>query len=169
MCVWCLPYIWCRRELGRSESKVSRGYFGIGIENQKTPSNLGMLWRSAFNFGAAFLFTIHRRYPPQVSDTVKAWRHVPLHNYEDLAAFLASCPLDCYLIGIELHEHATPLQRFTHPERAVYLLGSEDRGLSDEALKECDRVVQIESRMCLNVAVAGSIVMWHRIQQRHKQ
>jgi tRNA G18 (ribose-2'-O)-methylase SpoU len=145
---------------------MTRGYFGIGIENQKTPANLGTLWRSAFNFGASFLFTVNRRYPPQVSDTVKAWRHVPLQNYGDIDAFAGAVPMDCEVIGVELHDHATPLKRFHHPERAIYLLGAEDKGLSAKALGLCQRVIQIESRQCLNVAVAGSIVMWHRNQQR---
>lgn len=142
-----------------------RGYFGIGIENIKTPANLGTLWRSAFNFGAAFLFTVHQRYPPQRSDTVKAWRHVPLHNYVDFEAFSGAVPMDCEVIGVELHERAKPLGNFTHPERAIYLLGAEDSGLSKAAICRCSRLVQIESLMCLNVAVAGSIVMWHRNRQ----
>jgi tRNA (guanosine-2'-O-)-methyltransferase len=143
---------------------MTRGYFGIGIENNKTPANLGTLWRSAFNFEAAFLFTIHRRYPKQASDTVKAWRHVPLYTHDTFEAFESALPMDCELIGVELHERAKPLAQFVHPERAVYLLGAEDTGLSEAALKRCHRIVQIESRLCLNVAVAGSIVMWHRKQ-----
>ena len=31
---------------------LEAGYFGIGIENGKTPENLGVLWRSAQNLGA---------------------------------------------------------------------------------------------------------------------
>ena len=33
-------------------------FFGIGIQNGKTPENLGVLWRSAQNLGASFIFTI---------------------------------------------------------------------------------------------------------------
>ena len=33
-------------------------YFGIGIQNGKTPENLGVLWRTAQNMGASFIFTI---------------------------------------------------------------------------------------------------------------
>lgn len=157
---------WYRYRVDVAEGQMSRGYFGIGMENHKTPPNLGTLWRSAFNYDAAFLFTIHKRYKEQASDTCKAWKHVPLQNYEDFAAFDSALPVGCDVIGIELHDRSTPLKRFVHPERAVYLLGAEDHGLSPEALQRCDRLIQIESKMCLNVAVAGSIVMWHRMQQR---
>lgn len=49
-----------------------RGYFGIGIYNPKTETNMGTLWRSAYNFGADFIFTIGMRYKKMGSDTAKA-------------------------------------------------------------------------------------------------
>lgn len=145
---------------------MRRGFYGIGIENGKKSANTGTLWRSAYIFNAAFLFTIRRRYQHQASDTVKAWRHVPMYHFEDWDAFLGALPRDCHLIGIEQDEHAQALDGFTHPERAVYVLGAEDSGLSESARKGAHRLVHIQSRLCLNVAVAGSIVMWHRQQQR---
>lgn len=47
-----------------------RGYFEIGIYNNKTPSNLGTLWRSAYQLGAAGIFVIGQRYPKQASDYI---------------------------------------------------------------------------------------------------
>ena len=60
-------------------------------------------------------------------------------------------------------------QSLVRPGRAVYLLGAEDRGLSAEELRHCDRVVTIEAvrQPMFNVSVAGSIVMYHRLHQRH--
>jgi tRNA G18 (ribose-2'-O)-methylase SpoU len=146
-----------------------RGYFGIGIEHHKTEANIGTLWRSAFTFGASFLFTIARRYQPQASDTTQAWRHIPLSSYLTLDVFWEAIPRDCQVIGIELDARAKPLESFRHPERAVYLLGAEDHGLSNAARERCHRIVQIDVPVCLNVAVAGSIVMYHRSRQRARQ
>ena len=44
-------------------------FFGIGIQNGKTPENLGVLWRTAQNLGASFIFTIGNRYASQACDT----------------------------------------------------------------------------------------------------
>jgi hypothetical protein len=44
-------------------------FFGIGILNGKTPENLGVLWRSAQNLGASYIFTIGNRYAKQACDT----------------------------------------------------------------------------------------------------
>lgn len=140
-----------------------RGYFGVGIENCKTGANIGTLWRSAHNLGAAFIFVIGKRYEFQSSDTTKAWRSVPLFQYLTFDEFYGHLPHDCRLIGLEFpHPTARSLAGFHHPERAVYLLGAEDSGLTQKAKDKCHHIVYIESKMCLNVAVAGSIVLYDR-------
>lgn len=141
-----------------------RGYYGIGIENNKTPSNLGTLWRSAWNLDAAFVFTIGHRYKHQSSDTGKAWKHLPFFQYESLGHFLRSLPHDAPLVGVEFpHPDAKPLSTFSHPERAVYLLGAEDHGLSKDALQACHKLVYIPSKASLNVAAAGTVLMYDRV------
>ena len=146
----------------RRSARKGRGYFGIGIERSKTEANVGTLWRSAYSLGAAFVFTIGKRYPRQASDVSQSWRHIPLLEYADVLDFRAHLPYDCQTIGVELTDDAVPLETFVHPARAVYLLGPEDGSLSAAALELCQRVVRFESRYCLNVAVAGSIVMYDR-------
>ncbi len=146
-----------------------RGYFGIGIMNTKCPMNIGTLWRSANIFGASFIFTIGRRYKHQASDTLNTPCHVPLYNYEDFSDFSAHRPLACQLIGVEQSESSVSIGCFAHPERAVYLLGAEDNGLPKEAVSYCQSVIHIDTRFCLNVAVAGSIVMFDRVGKADKR
>lgn len=142
-----------------------RGYFGIGIQNTKTEVNTGTLWRSAKLLGASFIFTIGRRYQRQVSDTLKAYRSIPLYNYVDFNSFYSHLPYNCFLIGIELDEKASLLKNFMHPERCVYLLGAEDNGLTKEAISKCHKLIQLPGEFSMNVAVAGSIVMYDRISK----
>jgi tRNA G18 (ribose-2'-O)-methylase SpoU len=139
-----------------------RGYFGIGILHTKTEANVGTLWRSAYLYGAAFIFTIGRRYKAQCSDTPKTPRHIPLYEYDTIEEL--RIPHDCPLIGIELAESAIALPEFKHPERAIYLLGAEDHGLTKEAIDRCHQLVQIPSLQpqSLNVASAGTVLMYDR-------
>lgn len=141
---------------------MKRGYFEIGMFQPKTHENLGTLWRSAYQLGAAGIFTIGRRYQRQASDTLKAWRHVPLRNYESFEQFHAAMPHDCPLVAVEMG--GTPLPTFRHPQRAIYLLGSEDSGLPPSVLAACHQLVSLPSvnANSYNVAVAGSLVMFHR-------
>lgn len=145
----------------------ARGFCGIGVFRAKTPANIGTLWRSARALGADFIFTVGERYQRQPSDTTKAWRHVPLYRYRDIDDLIDHLPYDCRLVGVELADNALPLPAVIHPERACYLLGAEDHGLSDEQLARCHDVVVIPGAShCLNVATAGSIVLYDRATKR---
>lgn len=143
---------------------TNRGYCGIGIDCAKSNLNIGTLFRSSFCFGADFIFTINKRYTKQKSDTPKAWRHLPLYHYRDVNDFIEHLPYDCKLIGVEILPEAENLVHFVHPERAIYLLGAEDVGLSENTLKMCHHKIQIGyAAQCLNVAIAGSIILYDRI------
>ena len=141
---------------------MTRGYFGIGIEHTKTETNVGTLWRSANIMGAQFIFTIGMRYRKQASDTTKAWRHIPLFHFLTFESFYENMPFDCRLVGIEIDAAAQHLYGYVHHERCIYLLGAEDHGLTNRALSRCHDLVVIPGDRCLNVAVAGSIVMYDR-------
>lgn len=146
-------------------AKATRGYFGIGVYRPKTETNMGTLWRSAHQLGAAFIFAIGKRYDPhtQHGDTCKAFRHIPLHYYDAMANL--SVPRDCQLIGIEMG--GEPLRAFSHPARCIYLLGAEDDGLPPDVQAMCNHVISLDSirQNSFNVHVAGSIVMYDRLMK----
>lgn len=148
---------------------MTRGYFGIGIENIKTEQNIGTLWRSASILGASFIFTIGKRYKKQSSDTMKSWKHIPLYNYETFEDFFKCMPYDCKLIGVELDSKSVQVANFKHPERCVYILGAEDHGLTNESMEKCHEFVQLPGEHCMNVSVAGSIIMYDRIIKINNQ
>ena len=141
---------------------VHRGYCAIGIWHPKHEVNAGGLWRSALAFGAAMCFTVGRRFKREASDTTSAWRYMPMMNFRDLDDLKEHLPYSCLLVAVELTEEARDLRHFCHPERACYLLGAEDHGLRKEVLEKCNLVTQIASKLCLNVATAGSIVLYDR-------
>lgn len=144
----------------------SRGFFAIGIEHNKCAANIGTLWRSAMSYDAAFVFTVGRRYQQQSSDTTVTWRHIPLFAFETLDDLIQHLPYSCPLVGVEIGCGAKPIAAYHHRERAAYLLGAEDRGLSADALSRCHELVELPGRFCLNVSVAGSLVMFDRHQKR---
>lgn len=71
-------------------------------------------------------------------------------------------PKGARIVGVELTKDATDLETFHHPRRCVYLLGAEDHGLSQQAIKKSHFLVKFKSQLSLNVSVAGSIVMYDR-------
>ena len=143
-----------------------RGYFAIGAERISKAMNLGNIMRSGHAFGASFTFTIGASYAALEAraDTSKGQYHLPHYNWTSLDEI--ALPNGCKLVGIELTETAIDLPSFLHPMRAAYVLGPERGSLSPELLARCDKVVKIPTRFCINVAMAGAIVMYDRVRSR---
>lgn len=142
----------------------TRGFFAIGIDHNKTRMNLGTLWRTANLFRSAFIFTIGARYERQASDTLQTPNSIPLFRFADVSDLLEHLPHGCPLVGVELDEGAVDLHEFRHPLRACYLLGAEDHGLAPAVTRRCHRLVRLPGGS-LNVAVAGSLVIYDRWRQ----
>ena len=144
---------------------MNRGYFGIGVYHAKKDVNIGTLMRSACCFGASFVFTIGRRYSRQAADTVHSMKNIPCYHYADIEELKEHIPVGCRIVGVELIDSAREVGRYSHPDRAIYLLGAEDHGLTPKALSHCHDVVVIPgASRCLNVSAAGSIVLYDRIR-----
>lgn len=141
-----------------------RGYFAIGAEHISKSLNLGNMVRSAHAFGASFVFTIgaHYRALEAWSDTSKAPAHLPLYNWGNAGEMVL--PEGCRLVGVELLDEAIDLPSFRHPLQAAYVLGPERGELSAEILGRCDHVVKIPTKFCINVAMAGAILMYDRVR-----
>jgi tRNA G18 (ribose-2'-O)-methylase SpoU len=140
-----------------------RGYFAIGVEGISKPMNMGNLFRSAHAFGASFVFTIRAdaRAFNMPSDTSRGAAHLPSFAFSSVPEL--QLPKGCRLVGVELLDEASELPSFRHPLQAAYVLGPEKGSLSPELVTRCDFVVKIPTRFCVNVGVAGAIVMYDRI------
>jgi len=137
-------------------------YFEIGIFAPIHQENIGTLWRSAYQLGATGIFVIGKWPRIQASDTANSRQDIPFRNYPTWDDFLQHRPIGARLIGIEIG--GKPLNRFQHPVQAIYILGSEANGLPEYVQEQCDEVISIDSvrDASYNVAVAGSIVLYHR-------
>ena len=142
-----------------------RGYAALGVEGVSKARNAGAVVRTAHAFDASFAFLVggamHRREIAQ-TDTSRSVEQFPLYLYDRIEDF--ALPAGCQLVGLEITEDANDLPSFRHPRAAAYVLGAERTGLSDEMLSLCDHVVKIPTRFSLNLAVAGALVLYDRLQ-----
>jgi tRNA G18 (ribose-2'-O)-methylase SpoU len=153
-----------RRQQERKGERV-RGYFGIGVEGISKAMNLGNLYRSAHAFGASFVFTIAAEYKAREgvkADTSRAHDHLPLYHWDSVAGM--SLPQGCKVVAVELIDEAVDLPTFRHPPKAAYVLGREKGPVSRELIARADHVVKIPTRFCINVGMAGAIVMYDRLR-----
>ena len=140
-----------------------RGYFAIGAEGISKPMNLGALMRTANAFGASFVFSVdaeHKVRDAYRADTSKSFEHVPYYQWDTIDDM--ALPRGCQLVGVELTDDAVMLPSFRHPAAAAYVLGREKGDLTPELLARCDPVVKIPTRFCINVSLAGALVMYDR-------
>ena len=143
---------------------MSRGYFAIGVESISKPGNLGNLMRTAHAFGASFAFAVTPSLDTRemyLVDTSGSEASLPFYTYPDVASLVM--PRDCTLVGVELLDEAVELPSFRHPTRAAYVLGPERGSLSPALVERCQFVVKIPTKFCLNVGVAGALVMYDRM------
>ena len=141
-----------------------RGYFGIGVERLSKPTNAGNLFRTAHAFGGSFVFTVNTLPSKQklYSDTSNSFENMPYYAWETLEDM--QLPQGCSLVGIELLEDAVDLPEFRHPRACAYIVGPERGSLSDGVLAKCQHTIKIPAKFCVNVAIAGAIVMYDRMR-----
>lgn len=144
--------------------RIMKGYFSIGIEGASKPMNMGNLVRSAHAFGAAFVFTVGAHYKVREarSDTSRTQASVPWYDWDTPDGM--QLPKNCQLVGVELLDEAVDLPSFTHPRCAAYVMGPERGDLSDAMRRKCDHIIRIPTKFCINVQIAGAVVMYDRLQ-----
>jgi tRNA G18 (ribose-2'-O)-methylase SpoU len=141
-----------------------RGFFGVGVEGISKEANVGNLVRSTHAFGGSFFFAIAPDvdiHQMRTSDTSNAFNHMPYYQYEKTADL--ALPEGTQLVGVEFVDESIDLPSFRHPLRAAYVLGPEMGSLSPEMVGMCDHVIKIPMKFCINVGVAGAIVLYDRV------
>lgn len=139
------------------------GFCGVGLDNAKTPANVGSALRACGVFGAEFLAISGARYVRSPTDTAKAYRSMPLFRCQNLFDLV---PFDCVPVAIEITDNAKPLPEYQHPDRAFYIFGAEDQTLGARILSGVRDVVFIPSKSCLNLAACVNVVLYDRMVKR---
>lgn len=142
---------------------VGRGFACVGLWQPKTASNVGAILRAAGCYGAAMVAVQGARYSHAATDTQKTWKHTPLLQVDDLRNVL---PTGCVPVAVDLVDRARPLMQYTHPERAFYVFGGEDRTLGGDVLEWCRDVIYVPTAFCMNLAAAVNVVLYDRLTKR---
>ena len=136
------------------------------LDGVQDPGNVGTIWRSADAFGADGLLLCNGCADPWNPKTVRATMgavfRLPVYEgtLRDAAERLTAASVPLYAAALR---EDTQDVRDVALGRAAVIIGSEGRGVSDEALSLCQKTVKIPMRArceSLNAAAAASVVLW---------
>lgn len=150
----------------------------IFLENPKTPANVGGVIRAASIFNVDQVFWSGTRVHDDRGLRNKAgtefaankWRlpreeRMKIYDIEwgvDDGALRRLIDEGFTPVCVELVEGAQLLPAYSHPEKAVYVFGPEDGGVSKGTRHACHDFVKIPGNHCLNLAAAANVVLYTR-------
>jgi len=152
-------------EVIRAELSALRTGLSIAVVRAKNPFNIGAIIRVAHSFLVKEIFLIGTE-PFYEKAAMGMQKYETIVECPDEASFLEQVR-DRPIVGVE-RDHATgPLWTVPLPDEMVFLFGSEDFGIPDSLLRECQSVASIpmygiNHSFPLTVAVGITLAEWAR-------
>jgi TrmH family RNA methyltransferase len=145
------------------------------LDGVQDPGNVGTIWRTADAFGADGLILCNGCADPWNPKTVRATMgavfRLPVYEgtLVEAADKLARAGVPLYAAALR---DDTEDVRNICLERSAVIIGSEGRGVSEQALTLCQKTVKIPMlARCesLNAAVAAAVVLWEMGRERLRE
>jgi tRNA G18 (ribose-2'-O)-methylase SpoU len=145
--------------------------FAIAAWNISKDHNVGSLVRTAHATAATELVLVgEREWNVEAARTAEQYTTiVQLADIDGFRSHLSTRRWD--LVAVELHERAVTLFEARYPERPCFLIGAELGGVPEDLVDRASVVVQIPQWglvPSLNLAVAGSIVLYDYLAKLHR-
>mgnify|MGYP000597015760 CR=1 FL=1 len=144
-------------------SVASQQYVSIGLNDPKSPSNVGAVMRAAGCYQVNQVFYTGQRYAHAAkfhTDTQSAGAKIPLTATDSLTTCM---PENTKIICVDLVEGAIALPEFEHPEHAHYIFGPEDGTISQAMIDKADAVVYVPTIGCMNLAASVNVLLYDRL------
>lgn len=145
---------------------MMRGFSMIGMFRPKDEANVGAALRAAHCYGASSVVIEGARNSALKAgtNTMNTHKHLPVFMVDD--DLLSVRPFGTEVVVVDLIPGATPLHKFRHPERAMYVFGPEDGTLGSRHTNLAQHVVYVPTRGCMNLAATVNVVLYDRASKR---
>jgi tRNA G18 (ribose-2'-O)-methylase SpoU len=161
-----------RRQRRREEYRLGLRPMAIAAWNITKEHNVGSLVRTAHAAAAEEVILVgEREWNVEAARTAELYTAVT--QITDIDAFRNHLESRRWnLVAVELDRRAVNVFDADYPDRPCFLLGAELGGVPEELLEESELVVQIPQWglvPSLNLAVAGSIVLYDCLGKLHRE
>jgi tRNA G18 (ribose-2'-O)-methylase SpoU len=160
-----------RRARRREEYRRGLRPFAMAAWNISKEHNVGTLVRTAHAAAASEVLLVgEKEWNVEAARTAELYTDVRrLAGERELLEHVKSSRYD--LVAVELDDRSVNLFDAVYPDRPCFLLGAELGGVPESLMRECSLVVQIPQWglvPSLNLAVAGSIVVYDYLAKLHR-
>lgn len=136
------------------------------LDGLQDPGNIGTLVRTALAFGIDQVILSRQCVELYNDKLLRAMQGAHFHIsciYRDLEEVIALLKQNGVCIVGSALENGQPIDTIIKQEKMAFILGNEGNGMTPEILSMCDQIayIPISTIESLNVAVAGSIMMYH--------
>jgi tRNA G18 (ribose-2'-O)-methylase SpoU len=161
-----------RRARRRGQYQLGLRPLAVAAWNISKEHNVGSLVRTAHAVAAEEVLLVGtRNWNVEAARTSEQYTRVThLDSVTALVAHIAA--RDLKLVAVELDPRAVSLFDADYPDRPCFVLGPELGGLPEDILTAAELIVQIPQWglvPSLNLAVAGSIVLYDCLAKLHRQ
>ncbi|MGN1163988.1 MAG: TrmH family RNA methyltransferase [Candidatus Ornithospirochaeta sp.] len=141
------------------------------LDRLRSPYNVGSVFRSAESFGIGKIYISPGTADPMHQRALRTSRGA-VEGVEWEWRDITEIPDDIPLFALELG--GTDIRDFRFPERGICIIGSEESGVSPEALARARKslgivsIKQYGAKGSINVAAASAILMEHWIEDKRR-
>ena len=150
----------------KKEKKLIDGKRYLILDDLQDPGNIGTLIRTALAFSIDQVILSNNCVDLYNDKLLRSMQGANFHIsciYDDLKTVISTLKKNnVKIIGSAL-ENGQDIKHIMISEKMAFIVGNEGNGMNKDILEECDYVgyIPINTIESLNVAIAGSIMMYH--------
>lgn len=150
----------------KKEKKLIDGKRYLILDDLQDPGNIGTLIRTALAFSIDQVILSNNCVDLYNDKLLRSMQGANFHIsciYDDLKTVISTLKKNnVKIIGSAL-ENGQDIKQIKISEKMAFVVGNEGNGMNKDILQECDYVgyIPINTIESLNVAIAGSIMMYH--------
>lgn len=163
---------WNYEGLGQAKA----GSILLALDEISDPHNVGAMMRTAWLQSVEGLIVTKKRSAQLTSAVMKVAsggaEHIPMQAVANLASELESLKKQGYWVLGLSGDGKTPLTSLEIPEKVVWVVGSEEKGLRTPVERACDELVSIpqsNASASYNASVAVGMALFETTRQQSKR